>query len=322
MVAKAPGPMHNASRVRPADHRGRCMCPTLPRRAGAVPRRAFSVTDRTPEPPDPCWQGSFVSPHHPSHEGRDPHDHQDTTTPRSEPTIDPRSSRPGSATRPHDRRRPAADGLQRLARRGRGPRRPHPGRRRVSGRLARRPGRPEIERAADAKAIVAGDARSSSTARDRRRTAARRGGSLASASTTPASWTTASAAWAADPTCRSISSPRHDRLVHIEWLGQVLAGGRPEAAPDGKFLLFHVNFGVPEEYEEGHIPGALYLDTNWLENPVDWNRRTPGGARGRRPRARDHQRHDGRRSTAATPSARRTRSGPAGGPARSPRRGR
>ena len=82
-------------------------------------------------------------------------------------------------------------------------------------------------------------------------------------------------AWAADPDLPVERLARHDRLVHIEWLGQVLAGGRPEAAPDGKFLLFHVNFGVPEEYEEGHIPGALYLDTNWLENPVDWNRRTP-----------------------------------------------
>ena len=82
-------------------------------------------------------------------------------------------------------------------------------------------------------------------------------------------------AWAADPSLPVDKLLRHDRLVHIEWLGQVLAGGRPEAAPDGKFLLFHVNFGVPEEYEEGHIPGALYLDTNWLENPVDWNRRTP-----------------------------------------------
>src|SRR5207302_878942 len=46
------------------------------------------------------------------------------------------------------------------------------------------------------------------------------------------------------------------------------------AAPSGRFLLFHVNFGVPEEYEENHIPGALYLDTNRLENPRDWNRRT------------------------------------------------
>ena len=82
------------------------------------------------------------------------------------------------------------------------------------------------------------------------------------------------AAWVADPDRPVEKLLKHDRLVHIEWLGQLLAGGRPEAAPNGRFLLFHVNFGVPAEYEEGHLPGALYLDTNWLENPVDWNRRT------------------------------------------------
>jgi molybdopterin synthase sulfurtransferase len=83
------------------------------------------------------------------------------------------------------------------------------------------------------------------------------------------------ATWAADPDLPLERLPKYDRLVHVDWLHQVLAGGRPEAAPDGRFLLFHVNFGVPEEYAEGHIPGALYLDTNWLEDPADWNRRSP-----------------------------------------------
>jgi len=82
-------------------------------------------------------------------------------------------------------------------------------------------------------------------------------------------------AWAADPELALERLPRYEKLVHIDWLSELLAGGRPEAAPDGPFLLFHVNFGVPEEYEEGHIPGALYLDTNWLEDPADWNRRSP-----------------------------------------------
>jgi 3-mercaptopyruvate sulfurtransferase SseA len=81
--------------------------------------------------------------------------------------------------------------------------------------------------------------------------------------------------WIADRARPIERLARHDRLVHAEWLAEVLAGGSPEAAPTGDFRLFHVNFGVPDEYAEGHIPGALYLDTNWLENPVDWNRRSP-----------------------------------------------
>jgi thiosulfate/3-mercaptopyruvate sulfurtransferase len=82
-------------------------------------------------------------------------------------------------------------------------------------------------------------------------------------------------AWAADPDLPIERLAKYDKLVHVDWLHQVLAGERPEAAPEGRFLLFHVNFGVPEEYAEGHIPGALYLDTNWLEDPADWNRRSP-----------------------------------------------
>jgi thiosulfate/3-mercaptopyruvate sulfurtransferase len=82
-------------------------------------------------------------------------------------------------------------------------------------------------------------------------------------------------AWAADETLPIESLPNYDKLVYIDWLREVLAGGRPEAAPADRFLLLHVNFGVAEEYEEGHIPGALYLDTNRLEDPADWNRRSP-----------------------------------------------
>ncbi len=83
------------------------------------------------------------------------------------------------------------------------------------------------------------------------------------------------AEWAADETLPIAHLPNYERLVHTEWLRQLLDGDRPEAVPAGHFLLFHVNFGVPEEYEEDHLPGALYLDTNQLENPADWNRRSP-----------------------------------------------
>jgi molybdopterin synthase sulfurtransferase len=83
------------------------------------------------------------------------------------------------------------------------------------------------------------------------------------------------AAWAADESLPVERLPNYEKLVHIGWLRQLLDGGSPEAAPAGRYLLFHVNFGVPEEYEEDHLPQALYLDTNRLENPEDWNRRTP-----------------------------------------------
>jgi len=83
------------------------------------------------------------------------------------------------------------------------------------------------------------------------------------------------AGWAGSERLPVERLPNYDKLVHPEWLEEVLEGGRPEAPPARRFRLFHVNFGVPEEYEEDHIPGAFYLDTSWLENPVDWNRRSP-----------------------------------------------
>ena len=81
--------------------------------------------------------------------------------------------------------------------------------------------------------------------------------------------------WLADESLPLDRLPRHHQLVHVDWLHAVLDGDLPEAPPGDRVLLFHVNFGVPQEYEESHLPTALYLDTNWLENPVDWNRRTP-----------------------------------------------
>jgi molybdopterin synthase sulfurtransferase len=92
---------------------------------------------------------------------------------------------------------------------------------------------------------------------------------------TARAYDTGAAGWAADESLPLEGLPRYEALVHIPWLRDVLDGRRPEAPPNAKVLLFHVNFGVPEEYAEGHIPGALYLDTNWLEDPADWNRRSP-----------------------------------------------
>jgi len=81
--------------------------------------------------------------------------------------------------------------------------------------------------------------------------------------------------WSADASLPVERLVHYEQLVHPGWLRELLGGGRPEAAPGGRFLVFHVNFGVPEEYADSHLPGALYLDTNQLESARDWNRRSP-----------------------------------------------
>ena len=86
-------------------------------------------------------------------------------------------------------------------------------------------------------------------------------------------------AWAADPSLPLERLARHERLVPVAWLADVLAGRRPEAAPAGPVAVFHANFDAPGEYAAGHIPGAFHLDTNRLEDPADWNRRSPAALR-------------------------------------------
>jgi molybdopterin synthase sulfurtransferase len=83
------------------------------------------------------------------------------------------------------------------------------------------------------------------------------------------------AEWVADIDLPLERLPHYQKLVYPEWVRQLLDGGRPDTFDGDRHLVFHVNFGVPEEYEDGHIPGALYLDTNWLESSEDWNRRSP-----------------------------------------------
>jgi molybdopterin synthase sulfurtransferase len=80
--------------------------------------------------------------------------------------------------------------------------------------------------------------------------------------------------WSADVSLPIERLPNFEKLVHPAWVRHLLTGQRPETYRGGEFVLLHVNFGVPEEYVEGHLPGALYLDTNRLEDPAGWNRRS------------------------------------------------
>lgn len=82
------------------------------------------------------------------------------------------------------------------------------------------------------------------------------------------------AAWADDPGLPVDRPANYRRLVHPGWLRALLEGRTEESRQASDHALFHVSFGSPGEYEQSHLPGALHLDTNRLEDPGDWNRRS------------------------------------------------
>jgi len=69
--------------------------------------------------------------------------------------------------------------------------------------------------------------------------------------------------------------PRYQKLVHPRWLKDLIDGKKPEHYDNDKFVICHASYAYREDYESGHIPGAIYLNTVMLEAERDWNRRTP-----------------------------------------------
>jgi thiosulfate/3-mercaptopyruvate sulfurtransferase len=81
--------------------------------------------------------------------------------------------------------------------------------------------------------------------------------------------------WAANGNYPMQKLANYRQLVSAKWLhGLILTGTAPEYDND-KYVLCHAYYHNREAYEEGHIPGAVDLDTNSLESPETWNRRSP-----------------------------------------------
>lgn len=82
-------------------------------------------------------------------------------------------------------------------------------------------------------------------------------------------------AWAEDPERPLERLPRWQHLAPPVWLSGVLTGETVPAPPAGRVVVLHVAFHNWADYEAGHVPGARFLDTEELEEPERWNRRTP-----------------------------------------------
>jgi len=68
---------------------------------------------------------------------------------------------------------------------------------------------------------------------------------------------------------------RYRQLVSPGWLHTLLSGGTPAEYASRKFVICHAHYRNPDDYKIDHIPGAIAIDTNELESPETWNRRSP-----------------------------------------------
>ena len=80
--------------------------------------------------------------------------------------------------------------------------------------------------------------------------------------------------WAANPRRPVSRLKRYKQLVPPDWLHGLLHGDA-EDTNGTNTVICHAHFDHRADYEEGHIPGAIPLNTNWLESPETWNRRSP-----------------------------------------------
>ncbi|MBD3296053.1 MAG: thiosulfate sulfurtransferase, partial [Candidatus Omnitrophica bacterium] len=68
---------------------------------------------------------------------------------------------------------------------------------------------------------------------------------------------------------------RYRHLVPAVWLRELIDKGEAPEFDSGGYVTAHAHYRNRSDYEKGHIPGAVDLDTNMLESPETWNRRSP-----------------------------------------------
>jgi 3-mercaptopyruvate sulfurtransferase SseA len=66
------------------------------------------------------------------------------------------------------------------------------------------------------------------------------------------------------------------QLVPPRWLKELIDTGAAAEYDNDRYVICHAHYQNRNAYEQGHIPGAIEVDTNLLETPETWNCRTPG----------------------------------------------
>ncbi|MBL7128121.1 MAG: sulfurtransferase [Ignavibacteria bacterium] len=81
--------------------------------------------------------------------------------------------------------------------------------------------------------------------------------------------------WSADDDLPMEQLKRYHQLVSSDWLHTLISGEKPSHYYGKNYVICHAHYRNRGDYDKGHIPGAVNLDTLWLESSETWNRHTP-----------------------------------------------
>lgn len=81
--------------------------------------------------------------------------------------------------------------------------------------------------------------------------------------------------WVEDENLAMDRLTNYKQLVYPEWLQTLISEGKPPEFENTDYVICHAHYRNHKDYENGHIPGAVALNTLCLEDPETWNRRSP-----------------------------------------------
>jgi thiosulfate/3-mercaptopyruvate sulfurtransferase len=81
--------------------------------------------------------------------------------------------------------------------------------------------------------------------------------------------------WSGNPDLPMDRLARYRQLVPPSWLNALLTTAKAPEYENDRFVVCHAHYQNRTSYDEGHIPGAIEIDTNSLESTETWNRRSP-----------------------------------------------
>jgi molybdopterin synthase sulfurtransferase len=81
--------------------------------------------------------------------------------------------------------------------------------------------------------------------------------------------------WSPDTNLPMEFLPNYRQLVPPGWLHDLILNKQVPEYSKNRYVICHAHYHNRADYEKGHIPGAINVDTNWLESTETWDRRSP-----------------------------------------------